>query len=133
VIDASTSGNYKVILADNTISESEACGVFFGSGSLNNLQVTATGNTITGNGGGGIVFDSPCDTLTLIARDNTISGSANSGISTNSVIMTTVNMDLINNQMNSNTTSSGDGLNISHTGITFNLTALNNDFSNNDS
>lgn len=129
--NGTSSGNCNLVLNDNTIS-GNASNAFVGTnGDFNNFEVAASRNSITGNGGGGFVFDNPANTLTLTATNNTISGGGDNGILTTNVAITTAHITLSNNQITGNT-NSANGVSITHTGASLNFTATNNTISGND-
>jgi len=134
VIDPSLSaaGNCILNITDNTFSGNGGYSLYcVNNGVFNDFQVNATGNTLTGNGKGGLVFANGCNSLTLTATDNIISNGGDHGISTDGdIIIDTVNMTISNNQITGNT-DSANGIALGHSGTTLNFIAINNDLSSN--
>lgn len=130
--NSTTTGNCTLNLINNSITGSQASCLYCSEGSYNNFTVNATGNTITGNGGGGLAFDNPCTTFTLTAQNNTISDNNDNGIATlGNRIMTTSNITVSDNTITGNT-GQANALAVAHTGTTFNWTVLRNNLSSNE-
>jgi len=68
------------------------------AGEITTLAITASTNTMSNNGGAGLVLATPVNTsLTLVATDNTISGGGDNGIAIISSTLTSTGNITINN------------------------------------
>ncbi|MGE5196229.1 MAG: inverse autotransporter beta domain-containing protein [Anaerolineae bacterium] len=110
-----TIGQCNLGLINNTISQNPtnaALYVFNASGgSFTNLQAVLEGNVITSNGTN-VLFDTPCDSFTLMATHNNISnslGAGNPGLIVGPESINTANILIANNQINQN---AADGITI---------------------
>jgi hypothetical protein len=131
--NGTSSGNCNLVLSNNTISGNTGSALYCSNGSFNDFQVTASDNSVIGNGGAGFVFANACSNFTLTALNNIISGGNDHGITTaGGLTMTTVTMILSNNQITANG-NSANAIALSHDGATLHFTAKNNDLSGNDS
>lgn len=124
----STLGNTQLVLADNIISGNSGYAIVNHQGSFNDLKVTATNNLINNNGGN-FTFDIAANSVTLIAKNNTITNGGDSAIVTSGGnTIDTFNIILSNNQITGNGNS---GLSVHHGGETVNLIARDNNISEN--
>lgn len=128
--DSSDLGNCHLVLKDNVILANMGDAFAFTGGSFDDLQVTATGNEIIGNGAGFIVNTS-CNTLTLTAVNNTISAGRDHGIAVLSPIIDTATLALSDNRITVNTFGAS-GVAIAHAGTDLSISMINNDISRND-
>ena len=128
-----SAGSCNLVLSNNTIAGNGGDALFAFNGGFNDLQVTASDNRVIGNGGGGYVFANACNTFTLTAINNTISGGGDHGITTGGgLAMITATVTVSNNQITGNN-NFANGIALSHAGSTLNLNVMNNDISGNDS
>ncbi len=124
-------GNCVLNVASNTFTDNGANAVYFHTdGAFHNLSVHATGNTMTDNAGSGFVFATPCDTFTLVSKNNSIKNGGDNGLSVIGTMVNVADMTIINNQITGNTGSS-NGIVLSHGGTDLNLTVTGCDLSNN--
>ena len=131
--NGTSSGSCNLVLSNNTISGNTGSALYCFNGSFNDFQVTASDNSIIGNGGAGYVFANACSNFTLTAVNNTISGGGDHGITTaGGLTMTTADITLSNNQITANA-NFANGVALSHEGTTLHFNAKNNDLSGNDS
>jgi hypothetical protein len=112
----STIGSLNLILNNNIISDNTGNALFTYNGSFNDVQISATDNSVTGNGGGAFVFANACNTFTLNASNNTISDGGDHGISTGgNLSIATAHMTLSNNHITGNS-NFASGVALSHSG-----------------
>jgi trimeric autotransporter adhesin len=100
------------------------------SGRFTTLQATVSENTISDNEGSGLVFATPVDIFTLVATNNTISGTGDNGIATIGSGLTSTGNITINNNIITDITGESNGIAINQDFSTLNLTMLNNEIHN---
>lgn len=127
--NSTLSGNCHLTLTNNTLSGNAGDALLFFNGGFNDLHATITGNEMISNGGG-LIFASPCSSLTLVATDNTISKGNDHGISTVGININTANITLTNNHINDNA-NFANGVVLNHSGTDLNFIAKNNEISGN--
>jgi len=96
------------------------------SGAFTALEITASTNTMSNNGGSALVLASTVDTLTLLATDNIITGCDNNGIAIISSAPTTSGTITINNNTITGIGNASNGIAISQEFSKLDLTILNN-------
>ena len=127
-----TINNCQLNLIDNVVTDNASSFLYFSQGYFNDLQLLATDNTITGNGGSGFSFDTDMRTFTLTATDNIISGGGDNGIVTaGGRMINTATMTISNNQIMNNS-NQANGIALIHSGTNFTMTLTGNDMSNNE-
>ncbi|MDR3478403.1 MAG: right-handed parallel beta-helix repeat-containing protein [Gammaproteobacteria bacterium] len=130
--NGSTTGNCRLNLTDNTFLDNNASCLYCANGAFNDFQVNATGNTLTGNGGGGFVFANGCNTFALNATNNIISNGHDHGITTGGgITIASADITISRNQITGNT-NFANGIALSHAGSNLNFIATNNNISEND-
>ncbi len=131
-LNDTTLSNCYLNLTDNTFLNNAASALYCAGGSFNEFNINATGNTITDNGGGGLIFTNPSTTFTLTATNNTISNGGDNGIAiTGGIIVETANMTITGNQITGNT-NFANGILLGHEGTNLNFSVMDNNMSNND-
>jgi hypothetical protein len=108
VLSTGTNENGTFTLDGNTFSENGSHALYMHTGgAFANLQTTASENTMSGNGGGGLIFATPVDeTFTLIATENAITGGNDTGIS----VIGSTNTTTGNITIDSNTIANIEGM-----------------------
>ena len=130
--NGTSSGNCQLDLTNNTFSNNTGASVYCSNGNYNNFQVNAADNILMNNGGGGLVFANGCNTFTLTATNNIISGGGDHGITTGGdLAMATANITISNNQITGNT-NFASAIALSHSGTDLDFTVTNNNLSQND-
>ncbi len=113
----STTNNCQLQLSDNSLSNNVGSALYFHTaGTFDDLQVTATNNTMTYNGGG-FAFATPCNNFTLTATDNVISNASDNGIAVIASSMPIADITITNNQI-TNITNTSNGIALNHGGGT---------------
>jgi hypothetical protein len=98
------------------------------SGAFTNLELTATANTMSEIGGSGLVLATQIDTLTLLATDNIIQGCGDNGIAVISSTGSSVGNITIKNNTITDIGNASNGIAINQTFFTtLNLSILNNE------
>ncbi len=93
------------------------------SGAFTTLDIRASSNTMSNNGGSALVVATPADTLTLLVKDNIITGCTDNGIAINATTSTTGTITIDNNTI----TEIGEtGIAISQAFSNLDLTISNN-------
>ena len=128
---STTTGSCNLVLTNNTISDNDGPALFSFNGGFDDFQMTASDNTLSGNGGGGLIFANTANTFTLTATRNAISGGRDNAIATEGPTMTTAHITLSDNHLTGNT-NSANGIVLSHDGSSLELTATNNDITGNE-
>lgn len=125
-----------IVLSNNTFSDNTFDGdaarslYLQDTGAFTTLEITASTNTMSNNGGSALVLATPVDTLTLLATDNVITGCIRDGISIISSTTTTTGTITIDNNT---ITEIGDisiasnGISIAQEFSNLDLTILNNE------
>lgn len=129
---STTLGNCSLILNNNIIANNASAALYcHTSGGFNNFTATVSGNTITDNGGAGLVFANSCETFKLNANNNSILRGNDQGITTNSNIITTADITIANNIITNNA-GQANGIALSHDGIDLSLSVTGNNLSSNE-
>jgi len=124
--DNTATASLSLVLDDNTISNNDGNALFGFNGSFDDLSVSASGNTLAANGGGGLIFADAANTFTLTATDNTITGGGDHGIATaGGRTMATAHLTLSRNSITGNA-NSANGISLNHDGTRLDLTAADN-------
>ena len=96
IIPTGTTDHCSIVLNGNTFSDNTLTPDYppnslylNSSGAFTALEITASTNTMSNNGGSALVLATPVDTLTLLATDNTITGCKGHGIAINAAMSTT--------------------------------------------
>jgi hypothetical protein len=91
------------------------------------LEITASTNTISDNGGSALVLATPVDQLTLLATDNIITGCGDNGIAVIGSALTSIGNITINNNTITDIGNSSNGIAVNQDFSSLNLTVLNNE------
>ncbi len=83
ILPNGTTDHCSIILRDNLFSGNTSNSLYFHtSGAFTTLEVTASTNTMSDNGGSALAFASACSNFSLNATNNTLTNLLNNGIST---------------------------------------------------
>lgn len=130
--NGTTSGNCTLTVKGNSFSDNASNALYCTNGGFNKFTVNAVDNTMTDNGGSGLVFNNPCTTFTLTATDNSILRGGDNGIATvGGVAMTTADITILNNTITDHT-GSANGIAFTHEGTALNMVIRDNTISNNE-
>ena len=119
-------------MTNNTLANNTGSALYFHtSGEYNTLQVDATNNICTNNGGG-FAFATPCSTFGLNATNNMLSSGRDNGIAIiGAGVMDSANITIADNQITDNT-NGASGIALSSNVTDLNFTVRNNTISNNE-
>lgn len=128
ILSNGTNDNCSILLKDNSFTGNASNSLYLHtSGAFTNLDVTATANTMTENGGSGIVLATPADTLTFMAKDNVIAQCNDNAIAVISSGSTANGNITISNNTITDIGNASNGIAINQDFSTLNLSITNNE------
>lgn len=117
----------KLALLDNTFEGNTSNTLYLHtSGAFNTLDVTASSNTMSDNGGSGLVLATPVNDLTLLVTDNKISSINDNGIAVIASGLTSRGDITINHNTIFDVGNASNGIAVNQDFTTLNLTIQNN-------
>lgn len=129
ILPSGTTDKCSIALNGNTFSGNASNSLYMHfSGAFTTLDVTASTNTMSNNGGSALVLSTPViNTLALLATDNIITQCNDNGIAVIASGATSTGYITINNNAIKNIANSSNGIAINQGFLNLNLTILNNE------
>jgi hypothetical protein len=133
MISSGTNDFCSIALENNTFSGNASNSLYlYYEGAFRALEAEITGNTMSNNGGFGLVFGTPVDSFTFVASNNSITGTLNDGIAFLNIVdsLTRTGSITINNNTISDLGAYANGISISQNFTDLNLAIVNNRIDN---
>ncbi|MBX7066083.1 MAG: inverse autotransporter beta domain-containing protein [Parachlamydiales bacterium] len=130
ILPNGTTDHFSIFFKGNRFSENGSNSFYMhpNPGSvITNLEVAAISNTMSNNGGSGLVLATPSDTLMLLATDNTIAECNDNGIAVISPTLTSSGNIIIKNNTIAGIKNSSNGIAVNQDFSSLDLTILNNE------